>query len=110
MTEKYVVVPSKLLGEIPRAFEQAFNIVFNMDIEVESDDEFSKLPLDEKAVRFSSNMKTKIWAPWANALIVNVFRKTVGYHFLHSRILSLWKPMGKMDCVNLGNAFFLVKF
>ena len=60
MTEKYLVVPSKLLGEIPRAFEQVFNIVFNMDTEVESDDEFSELPLDEKAVRFSSNMKTKI--------------------------------------------------
>lgn len=100
----------KLLGEIPGAFEPAFNFEFNMDTEVESGDEFSELSLCEKVVRFSGNMKTKIRAPWANALIVKVFGKTVGYHFLHSRILSLWKPTGKMDCVDLGNDLFLITF
>lgn len=56
---------------------------------MESNDEFYEPPLGEKVVRFSGNMKTKIRALWVNALIVKVFGKTVGYHFLHSRILSL---------------------
>ena len=60
-----------------------------MDTKVESNDEFYEPPLGEKVVRFSGNMKTKIRALWVNALIVKVFGKTVGYHFLHSRILSL---------------------
>ena len=100
----------KLLGEIPRAFEQAFDFGFNMEMEVESDEEFSDLPLGEKAVKFSGKMKAKIQALWANALIVKVFRKTVRFHFLHSRILGLWKLVGRMDYVNLGNDFFLIRF
>ncbi|KAF3948626.1 hypothetical protein CMV_025403 [Castanea mollissima] len=100
----------KLLGEMPGAFEQAFSFGLNMDTEAESDDEFPKLPIGEKAVTFSGSTKTRIRAPWTNALIVKVFGKTVGYHFLLSRITSLWKPTGRMDCVDLGNDFFLIKF
>lgn len=50
----------KLLGEIPRAFEQAFDFGFNMEMEVELDDEFSNFTLGEKAIKFSGNMKAKI--------------------------------------------------
>ena len=39
-----------------------------------------------------------------------MFRKTVGYHFLISRLVSLWKPVGKMECIDLGNDFFLIRF
>lgn len=53
----------KLLGEIPVAFEQAFDFGFNMEMEAESDDEFSELPLGEKAMKFSRDMKAKIRAP-----------------------------------------------
>ena len=81
-----------------------------MDTEAESNDEFLELRLDKMVVRFSESMKMKIRAPWANALIVKVFIKTVCYHFLHFRILSLWKPTWKMVCVDLGNDFFLIKF
>lgn len=45
-----------------------------------------------------------------NALIVKVMGKTVGYSFLHSHIVSMWKLMGRMDCVNLGQDFFLTRF
>ena len=33
----------------------------------------------------------------------------MGFHFLQSKLLSLWKPTRMMDCVNLGNGFFLVR-
>ena len=71
----------KLLGEMPGAFKQAFSFGLSMDTEVESDDEFSKLPIGEKAVKFFRSTKARIRAPWMNALIFKVFGKTVGYHF-----------------------------
>ena len=45
-----------------------------------------------------------------NALIVKVMGKTVGYSFMNSHIVSMWKLMGRMDCVNLGQDFFLTRF
>ena len=80
---------------MPRAFEQAFSFGHTMDTKAESDDEFLELPIGEKAVKFSGSTKMRIRKPWLDALIVKVFRKTVGYHFLHSRITSMWKPMGE---------------
>lgn len=77
---------------------------------MDSDEEFSDLPAGEKAMKFSGTMKAKIQVPWAKALIVKVFGKTVGFHFLHARILGLWKPIGRMDYVTLGNDFFLIRF
>ena len=81
-----------------------------MDIEIESNDEFTELPAGEVAVKLSRERKRKMRAPWANALIVKVFGKTVGFHFLHPKLLGMWKPIRKLDCVGLGNDFFLVKF
>lgn len=68
------------------------------------------MPAGEKAVKFLGTMKANIRAPWANTLIVKVFGKTVGFHFLHARILGLWNLIGRMDCVTLGNDFFLIRF
>ena len=100
----------KLVGEIPGAFQQAFVVESNMDTEIESDDEFTELPSGEVAMKLSGERKGKMRAPCANALIVKVFGKTVGFHFLHSKLLGMWKPIGKLDGVGLGNDFFLVKF
>lgn len=52
----------KLLGEIPGAFEQAFNSGCSMESEAESDDEFSDLLLGEKAVKLSGSTKYRIRA------------------------------------------------
>lgn len=81
-----------------------------MELEAYSDEEFSDLPAGEKAVKFLGTMKANIRAPWANTLIVKVFGKTVGFHFLHARILGLWNLIRRMDCVTLGNDFFLIRF
>ena len=100
----------KLLDEILGAFEQAFDIGYNMEMKAEFDDEFLDHLLGEKAVKLSGSMKSRVRALWTNALIVKVVGRTVGYSFLHSCILSLWKPSGKMKCVNLGQDFFLFRF
>ena len=45
-----------------------------------------------------------------HALIVKVFGRTVGFHFLHSRVISLWMLARWLDCVNLGRDYFLMRF
>ena len=52
----------KLLVEIAGAFERAFDIGKNMEMEAESNDEFSDLPLGEKAIKLSGITKTRIRA------------------------------------------------
>ena len=40
---------------------------------------------------------------------MKVFGRSVGFNFLHNRLLSLWKPACRLDCINLGYEFFLVR-
>ena len=61
-------------------------------------------------VKLSKETKARIRAPWAKALIVKVYGKSVGYSYLTFKINTLWKPNARMDCVNLGQDFFLIKF
>ena len=81
-----------------------------METEIKSNDEFTDLPPSEVAMKLSGERKGKMCAPWANAPIDKVFDKNVGYHFLHSKLLGMWKLIGKMDYVDLGHDFFLIKF
>lgn len=39
-----------------------------------------------------------------------MYGRLVGFSFLHVRLMSLWKLVGKIDCVGLGKEFFLVQF
>lgn len=39
-----------------------------------------------------------------------MYGRLVGFSFLHARLMSLWKLVGKIDCVGLGKEFFLVQF
>ena len=52
----------------------------------------------------------RIRVPWSKALIVKVYGRMVGYNFLHAKILSLWNPVGRIDCIDLGKDFFIVRF
>ena len=36
--------------------------------------------------------------------------KTVGYQFLTSQIMTMWKPSGRLDCIDLERDFFLIHF
>lgn len=101
---------AKLLGEIPGAYEQAFEFVNDMDTEVESDEDIAEISSGVAAVKLIGETKQRIWAQWANAHIVKVFGRIVGYHFLQSHLMSLWKLVGHFDCVDLGKDFFLVRF
>ena len=41
---------------------------------------------------------------------MKVFGKIVGYNFLHAKLMGLWKPVGRIDIVDLGRDFFLLRF
>ena len=99
----------KLVRVTPGVFEHACNFENVMETEAESDDEFEVLTPGDATVHLFGHRKNQIRATWANALIVKVFGKIVGFHFLHSRLFSLWKPSGRMDCIDLGCDFFLIR-
>jgi len=100
----------KLVGEIPGAYVQAFNFTKQMEADEDSNTETNDLRDGLIVVKFPRELKSRIRSPWSKALIVKVYGRLVSFSFLHGRLISLWKPMGKIDCVDLGKEFFLVRF
>ena len=41
---------------------------------------------------------------------MKVYGRAVGLSFLQNRLLSMWKPAGRLDCVDLEQGFFLTRF
>ncbi|KAL0002748.1 hypothetical protein SO802_016529 [Lithocarpus litseifolius] len=100
----------KLVGELPGAYRRAFDLMDQMEMSPEVELDTSGLRKGLAAVRISDELKQKIRAPWARALIVNVYGGTVGFNFLQLKLSALWKLKGRLDCVDLSKDFILVKF
>ena len=98
----------KVVGEIPGAYTQAFNFGDIMEDDEESDEEVEVLREGLVAVKFPRELKQKIRVPWARALIVKVYGRSIGFSYIQTRLLALWKPAGRLDCVDLGYGFFLL--
>nr|POE58260.1 hypothetical protein CFP56_05207 [Quercus suber] len=90
--------------------ELAFSFNRIVEDDEESDSDLDELVEDMVDVHLSKETKARMRAPWAKALIVKVFGRTVGYKYLTFKINTLWKPSARMDCVDLGKDFFLIKF
>lgn len=100
----------KLTGFIPGAYAEAFGFLADLEEGANSDNEMDDLVDGLVAVKMSRSTKVRIRRQWANALIIKVFGRSMAYHFFHARIMSLWKPHGKMDGVDLEKDYFLIKF
>lgn len=61
-------------------------------------------------VKLSKETKARIRGAWGNALIVKMFGKFMGFHYLHRMVMSLWKPQCRVDCMDLGSGLFLFNF
>ncbi|GKV17362.1 hypothetical protein SLEP1_g27876 [Rubroshorea leprosula] len=62
-------------------------------------------------ILISKEEKRRIRMPWLNSIIIKAFgTEKAGYNFILPRIKAQWKPRGKMDCVDLGLDFFLIRF
>ena len=99
-----------LVEEIPRAYVKAFQFAESREEEDDFDDELEDLTEGMANVELSKEMKARIREPWSKALIVKVYGRTVGFNYLTFKTNTLWKPSTRMDCVNLGKDYFLIKF
>lgn len=61
-------------------------------------------------IRLSRADKARMRAPWKLAIIVKTFGKSVGYNFLFPRVKAQWKPVGKMECIDLVEDYFVFRF
>ena len=100
----------KLIGVIPGAFEQAFGLSNDMDEDVQSDSETGDGTKGNLVVCLSREEKSRIRAVWRKALIIKAFGWKVGYNYLYPKICNLWNSCEKMDCIDLGSDYFLIKF
>ncbi|KAK9999881.1 hypothetical protein SO802_019484 [Lithocarpus litseifolius] len=80
------------------------------------DDDDANYNLDEDlndsypVILLSSEEKQSTRAPWGSALIVKAFKKSLGYKYLDFKIRAIWKPQGKLQCIDLGLDYFLIRF
>lgn len=81
-----------------------------MEVESVSDEEIEEVREGFALISLSKETKQRIRAPYFRALIVKVFRRTIGFTFINLKIMRQWKPIGKVDTVDLGRDFFLVRF
>nr|POE67923.1 uncharacterized protein CFP56_72954 [Quercus suber]POE96988.1 uncharacterized protein CFP56_62297 [Quercus suber] len=87
MWSRAISFMDKVVGEIPGAYAQAFNFGDLMEDDEESDDEVEAL----------------------REGLVAVYGRSIGFNFLQTRLLALWKLAGRLDCVDLGYEFFLTR-
>ena len=100
----------KLVGEIPGAYAQAFDFYDQMEDDVDSDKEVSGLREGLAAIKLSKETKRRIRGSWSKALIVKLYGRKIGFTYIQNKLQQLWKPSGRLDCVDLGNEFFLMRF
>ena len=104
----------KLIGEIPGAFAQAFDFTDQMDTESDSDideEETTKeLQQGIVAIKLSKDTKRCIRKPWSKAIIMKLVGRSVSFSYMQNKLNQLWKPEGRMDCVDLSYGFFLIQF
>ena len=98
------------MGSIPGAYDQAFGFESVMEEEIESDEEEEGLCEGMTMLKLSKEEKRRIREPWGQAIIVKTFGRNVGFLYLSYRLRSMWKPVGRMDIIDLKHDFFLIKF
>ncbi|BFG14285.1 hypothetical protein CerSpe_005590 [Prunus speciosa] len=62
------------------------------------------------SIRFSEQVKNKIYKPWKNSVIIQFVGKTHTYNFVLARLKQHWRLKGPMQLVDLDNGFFIVRF
>lgn len=81
-----------------------------MDAKSDSNEEIDEVREGFATIKLSKETKSCIRTPWSKAIMIKVFGRTVGFTFLHAKIMGLWKPTGRFDMVDIGKDFFLVRF
>ena len=102
------------MGEILGAFAQAFDLTDQMKEDLDSNNESGKASNSvcegQVKIKLSKETKKCIRGPWSKSIIVKLVGKTVGLSYMQSKLAQLWRPEGRMDCIDLSYGFFLVRF
>nr|POE51982.1 hypothetical protein CFP56_76578 [Quercus suber] len=104
----------KLVGEILGAFAEAFDLTDQMEEDPDSDDDEVDVGdltrVGVVAMKLTKETKRRVRGPWSKAIIIKLVGRTIGLSYLRSKLIQLWKPSGRMDCVDLTYGFFFVRF
>ena len=100
----------RLVGAILGAYGQAFGFASSMQEDEDLDGEEVEPGEGCVSIGLSKEEKRGIQAPWAQSLIVKTFGRNVGFMLLSSKISTLWNPLGRMDYIDIGYDYFLIKF
>ncbi|KAH0633409.1 hypothetical protein KY284_036195 [Solanum tuberosum] len=60
-------------------------------------------------IPITSADKLRLYAPWRLALIIKLVGKKIGYIYLQNRLQTLWQPSEKINLIDLGEEFYLIK-
>ena len=61
-------------------------------------------------IKLSKETKRRTRGPWSKAIIIKLVGRTVRLSYMQSKLNQLWRPEGRMDCIDLAYGFFLVRF
>ena len=79
-------------GSLPGAYVEAFSFKADMEEDACSDDEMNDLVEGVAVVRLSKSIKLCIRGQWSNAIVIKVFGRSIGYHFLYDKFMeTTWK-------------------
>ena len=82
----------------------------DLDSDDENREESNSVREGQVKMKLSKETKKRICGPWSKAIIVKLVGKIVGLNYMQSKLAQLWRPEGRMDCIDLSYGFFLVRF
>ncbi|KAI5310973.1 hypothetical protein L3X38_030077 [Prunus dulcis] len=62
------------------------------------------------SIRFSEQIKEKLYRPWRNSIIIKFVGRAQTYNFILARLKQQWQLKGPMQLIDLANDFFIVRF
>ena len=65
---------------------------------------------DMPTILFSDRIKGILARTMDNTVIVKLLGRSIGYKALRSCIVSMWKPEGEIQIIDLDNGYYLVCF
>ena len=61
-------------------------------------------------IRITPELKKQLASPWKSSVILKLMGRTLGYRALQSRLAGIWRPTGKMQLIDIGYGFFIMRF
>ncbi|KAJ7969350.1 reverse transcriptase [Quillaja saponaria] len=80
----------------------------------ESEDDLEDNDFDDRedclVIRLTMEEKRRLRLPWRHSLIIKLLGKRIRYNFFCKKLYQIWKPIGVLKVIDIGNHFFLIRF